>query len=263
VGKAAFAALEALENRPSVAALQHGAFSEDLIARALAGLANTHRAPFQRGRAEHIAELLQQPDSCLVRLVKDFAERWTPRIAVGDRRPIEGELTLDVSVELGESSVLPLRGRLDVLLRRAFEGVEALQGLEVLDFKLGSSGDVSPEDAFRSVIKPQLPLYAVAVESRGHDERVASVRIDKTKSGDTRQGGKGIHMVSHPLPQFRERLGSVLAPGVLRGDFALLPHPEQCPVLREQAYCDFASACRLRALTSAVEPEGESNDGDA
>jgi hypothetical protein len=220
------------------------------------GVANAHQSNLAQHAAGRIQASLANPQSWIMRCIASMLAHWECLPSVGDRVPYRGEQEFKVPIALAEGVQVPVKGRIDLIVRRRVEG--AAQGpapIEIIDFKTGASASVSREQAFKSLLQPQLGVYGCAFDD-GVNTKVVSLTISAVRS---KSKDKSIAVHKGTLNGFRERLAQVLLPGVQDGDFALRPHPHACPIITERgAYCDFASACRLRQL-----PLAESGDGDA
>lgn len=216
-------------------------------------------AIFNGARAVFIAALNNDPANNLLWVaVQNFINKWiVPPNPNGDHKVLATEAQFGfneaVTLVLGDAGALSVRGKIDAIVQ--------LPGgaLEIIDFKSGTSS-VDHDAALKSLLKPQLPLYALAVNAGvvqfpdlPADATVTAATIDRIKKPKDKPIRSEISLSimdeGISLNQFPARLGDVLAPGVNNGDFALRPHPDSCPLLKERdAYCDFQAVCRLRRL---------------
>ena len=224
-------------------------------------------AIFNGARAVFIAALNNVPaNNLLLDTVKKFINDWiVPPNPNGDHKVLATEAQFGfneaVTLVLGNAGALSVRGKIDAIVQ--------LPGgaLEIIDFKSGTSS-VDHDAALKSLLKPQLPLYALAVNARvvqfpdlPADATVTAATIDRIKEikikGHRSEISLSIMDKKISLNQFPARLGAVLAPGVNNGDFALRPHPDSCPLLKERAYCDFQAVCRLRRLPEISDDQSD------
>ena len=223
-------------------------------------------AIFNGARAVFIAALNNVPaNNLLLDTVKKFINDWiVPPNPNGDHKVLATEAQFGfneaVTLVLGNAGALSVRGKIDAIVQ--------LPGgaLEIIDFKSGTSS-VDHDAALKSLLKPQLPLYALAVNARvvqfpdlPADATVTAATIDRIK---VNKGHRSEILLASAaiLEQFPANLGAVLAPGVNNGDFALRPHPDSCPLLKERdAYCDFQAVCRLRRLPEISDDPSDEKD---
>ena len=225
-------------------------------------------AIFNGARAVFIAALNNVPaNNLLLDTVKKFINDWiVPPNPNGDHKVLATEAQFGfneaVTLVLGDAGALSVRGKIDAIVQ--------LPGgaLEIIDFKSGTSS-VDHDAALKSLLKPQLPLYALAVNARvvqfpvlPADATVTAATIDRIKKPKDKAIRSEISLSimdeGISLNQFPARLGAVLAPGVNNGDFALRPHPDSCPLLKERgAYCDFQAVCRLRRLPEISDDQSD------
>ena len=228
-------------------------------------------AIFNGARAVFIAALNNFPANNLLSVaVQNFINKWiVPPNPNGDHKVLASEAQFGfneaVTLVLGDAGALSVRGKIDAIVQ--------LPGgaLEIIDFKSGTSS-VDHDAALKSLLKPQLPLYALAVNARvvqfpdlPADATVTAATIDRIKEikikGHRSEISLSIMDKEISLNQFPARLGAVLAPGVNNGDFALRPHPDSCPLLKERdAYCDFQAVCRLRRLPEISDDPSDEKD---
>ena len=185
---------------------------------------------------------------------------WIPMI-----NPRGDGVVIGVEVEFGGNGIplwlsenfeLAIAGKIDALVEYDSGNV-----IEVRDFK--SKKDKLPdEDLFDSLIKPQIPMYALAVRDGLVQPPIGDAE-DKVLSmvqDPWRAPGVGPHRLpENPgdrpelLDGFRVRLAAILRPVTERQDFSLRPHPRACPILTEHGgYCDFKDACRMRKVSQAT-----------
>jgi len=225
-------------------------------------------AIFNGARAVFIAALNNDPANNLLSVaVQNFINKWiVPPNPNGDHKVLASEAQFGfnaaVTLVLGDAGALSVRGKIDAIVQ--------LPGgaLEILDFKSGTSS-VDHDAALKSLLKPQLPLYALAVNARNPrvvqfpvlpaDATVTAATIDRIKVNKGHRSEISLASAAF-LEQFPARLGAVLAPGVNNGDFALRPHPGSCPLLKERAYCDFQAVCRLRRLPEISDDPSDEKD---
>jgi hypothetical protein len=135
-------------------------------------------------------------------------------------------------LRLSENFELAMAGKIDALVEYDRGNV-----IEVRDFK--SKKDKLPdEDLFDSLIKPQIPMYALAVRDGLVQPPIGDAE-DKVLSmvqDPWRAPGVGPHRLpENPgdrpelLDGFRVRLAAILRPVTERQDFSLRPHPRACP----------------------------------
>ncbi len=203
-----------------------------------------------------------------VQLLLQYAKmHWIPHLSPkGDRHVIAIEASIGsgagVLINISSAGRIRLRGTADAVVKCA-DG-----SLEIIDFKTGSAV-LRAEDAFETLLKPQLPLYALAAES-GHidgvppDSVVRRLIIDSVKQVDGAYESI-INLSSDnallSLTQFTEHLGAVLEPATQHGDFRLQPHPRACPLMVSRgAYCDFKHVCRHRGRPRLIEADMEGQD---
>ena len=197
--------------------------------------------------------------------VENFINQWiAPPNPAGDHKVLASEAKFGfneaVTFELGDAGALNVRGKIDAIVKLP-NGA-----LEILDFKSGAS-KVDHDAALKSLLKPQLPLYALAVNARNIENpdlpegaNVTAATIDRIKELKDFQSKISLSIPDEDisLDQFPARLGAVLAPGVNNGDFALRPHPHSCPLLKDRdAYCDFQAVCRLRRLPEISDDQSD------
>ena len=228
-------------------------------------------AIFNGARAVFIAALNNDPaNNRFLDTVKKFINDWiVPPNPNGDHKVLATEAQFGfneaVTLVLGDAGALSVRGKIDAIVQ--------LPGgaLEIIDFKSGTSS-VDHDAALKSLLKPQLPLYALAVNAGvvqfpdlPADATVTAATIDRIKKPKDKPIRSEISLSimdeGISLNQFPARLGDVLAPGVNNGDFALRPHPDSCPLLKERdAYCDFQAVCRLRRLPEISDDPSDEKD---
>ena len=227
-------------------------------------------AIFNGARAVFIAALNNDPANNLLWVaVQNFINKWiVPPNPNGDHKVLATEAQFGfneaVTLVLGDAGALSVRGKIDAIVQ--------LPGgaLEIIDFKSGTSS-VDHDAALKSLLKPQLPLYALAVNAGvvqfpdlPADATVTAATIDRIKKPKDKPIRSEISLSimdeGISLNQFPARLGDVLAPGVNNGDFALRPHPDSCPLLKERAYCDFQAVCRLRRLPEISDDPSDEKD---
>ena len=269
VGKLVLAALMACDNpaAPSAARITE-AFFAACEETEWKGVGQKHQTALRQGAQANIAAAVANPGSAVCRCLGAIEEHWEDLPAVGDRVPNEGERPFGqppdlLAIPIGPQISMPVRGKADLILARRFEGVPIDRNpapIEVVDFKTGSSDNsASRDEIFKSLLKPQLGVYGSAFS--GEHRRVVALTISAVRKGAR---DRTVVLPPRQLEEFGERLGSVLRPGMLDGDFALRPHPRACPILQERGrYCDFSSACRLRQLPLADQiDEGDSIDAE-
>ena len=227
-------------------------------------------AIFDGAQDAFIAALNNDPaNNLFLDTVKKFINDWiVPPNPNGDHKVLATEAQFGfneaVTLVLGDAGALSVRGKIDAIVQ--------LPGgaLEIIDFKSGTSS-VDHDAALKSLLKPQLPLYALAVNARNPrvvqfsvlpaDATVTAATIDRIKKPKDKAIRSEISLSimdeGISLNQFPARLGAVLAPGVNNGDFALRPHPDSCPLLKERAYCDFQAVCRLRRLPEISDDQSD------
>lgn len=150
-----------------------------------------------------------------------------------------------LSLLLGREAV-PVRGFIDVVARRDTTEGSSRTEVQIGDFKTNYSAPGTIDQITRSLVRPQLLLYALAKIADDSDETVTSVTYDWVR--------KATHITTHldepTLERARDTFGALLDRG-RDGSWPLLPHPDGCPALGTRgAYCDFAAVCRLRSTFS-------------
>lgn len=170
----------------------------------------------------------------------------------GDIEVVESEKAVGnreepIVVPLGASTVR-LSGRIDAIARRRGAGGD-LEEHTVIDFKTGRMPP-KPADLVESLLKPQLAVYALALEAGTPPVSVEALEIDQVTTSTQVNATFGEPEKAHA----RSTLGDLLAMA-RRGRFPLVPHPRGCPHLTA-GYCDYAEICRLRPGAS-LEPERE------
>jgi RecB family exonuclease len=149
---------------------------------------------------------------------------------------------------LGRSEI-PVRGRIDAVLRRRGAGGVEGTAYRVTDFKTGAKS-ATADEITEQLIRPQLPLYALALEAqgplrRGHEPpaRVEHGELDYVRQADRTTADFGAQV----LARLRAALGAILD-HARDGTWLAAPHPQGCPLLRERGvYCDHPEICRVRS----------------
>lgn len=174
-----------------------------------------------------------------------------------------------MTVTLGDQTHVAIRGAVDRI--RYFKGPVGNVVVEICDFKTGTKYSAL-DTAAAAGTKPQLPVYAIALEQ---------ARLDGVAPADDPGSVEGTSLVydfirtapdgdviefaldqaGKSLEATRKLLGQLL--GMMRsGEYPVLPHTTTCPVLNKWGhdYCPFRAVCRFHAFPGA---EGVPDDEDA
>jgi RecB family exonuclease len=145
---------------------------------------------------------------------------------------------------------LPVRGKIDAVVRRRGDGAVRGTAYRVVDFKTGRSTP-GEEDLDDTLLRPQLAFYALVLEAVGPLEpsHPSPVAIEQGELDFVRLK-KVLGAPLGPLVLRRaERVFGALLDRARDGSYPLVPHPKACPLLSTRgARCDFFELCRLRAL---------------
>ena len=160
-----------------------------------------------------------------------------------------------IHLQLGSGEV-EVRGFIDVVSQRDGNQKPEVAGVRIEDFKTGSGKPGWREQIDRTFVRPQLVFYALVVQELGGFEGGAPVRPEEVAYDWVRKLDRIQTWIDHDtLERASTTFGALLDRG-RRGDWALQPHPDGCPVRGgRKAYCDFQNVCRLR---STFAPEEES-----
>ncbi|MBK9388590.1 MAG: PD-(D/E)XK nuclease family protein [Planctomycetes bacterium] len=149
-------------------------------------------------------------------------------------------------LRLGEERV-EVRGSIDVIDRRHGIVPDAGARYRVGDFKTGGSAGTAKQIA-SSLVRPQLTLYALALEERGPLEGHPRPAVTEELYYDqVRSLGRTVVPLDQPTLEHARRTLARALSRPRRGSWPLMPHPDGCPLRGVRtAYCDFQEICRLR-----------------
>jgi len=163
-----------------------------------------------------------------------------------------------LEVALGRGRVA-LRGSIDAVFRRHGNGKVQGTAYHVVDYKTGYRGG-TPRDLTGNLTRPQLALYALALEAMGPLDTAhpAPVTVERIELDYVRSTPVGAAVGERELSHIRSTVGALLDKA-RDGVFPVLPHPECCPLVKGRgAFCDFQEICRMRPWTAPEEErEGE------
>lgn len=172
-------------------------------------------------------------------------------LSFGDM-PLEdgsGARAAAITLRLGRGDV-PVRGRIDAVLRR--RGPDAATGsrVEVRDFKTGGRGGaVEKGEQAPLLTRPQTALYALVAEALPGAPGAPAPRTVEALTLDHVVGEDGVKTDRLPAGG-TDRIAAALGVVLDRardGLYPPTPHPLGCPRLRARgAYCDYGDVCRVR-----------------
>jgi len=171
----------------------------------------------------------------------------------GDRRVVGLELQFGTLGRDDTHAPLTLAlGREPIAVRGFIDLVDAREPadgrLRVSDFKTGRSRPGTPLQMTHSLVRPQLPLYALALRELGElpgvpaPVRPEALAYDCVQTLELIEEQVDDEVLDHAAATF-----GALLDRARDGSYPLLPHPDGCPIRGAKgAYCDFAEVCRLR-----------------
>lgn len=154
-----------------------------------------------------------------------------------------------MALRLGRGDV-PVRGRIDAVLRRRGPSDATGSRVEVRDFKTGGRGGaVQKGEQAPMLTRPQTALYALVAEALGAAGDAPAPVTVEALTLDHVVGEDGIRtdrLAEGGTARIAAALGTVLD-RARDGLYPPTPHPLGCPRLRERgAYCDYGDVCRMR-----------------